>query len=443
MVIKHIRVKNFRGYEQRDFIFDNHLSVIVGNNTAGKTALLQAIQVALGAYLASLRDLPNEPAYRHNFTKEDVYMRYDPDYKDFFKSDEKTRIDVDALFPRTVIREGKIDCIIDDNISWWREMRGSRTTHSQECAGELINRVEEMVSMRKNKTAPAIYPLVLSFGVNRIDNQYKSAAKTEIRASKIVKAYMSSLRETVDFKSAFDWLYRHGQPGMQDREFEGTYTAFIEALTTAIPALSDVFVDSKNRELIAKLSVYGQEPNYQIFDHMSDGFKSIICMVAEMAYRCVQLNGFLGKETIKKTPGVVLIDELDLYLHPHWQVHLLKDLHEAFPLIQFIVTSHSPFIIQSVRTQNLIVLDGRYDETDPILRSIEEISLSEMNMETRRSKAYLEMLEKAEKYYQLVKHSKEDTAEAIQISKELDDIEQEFSSDPAYVALLKAERNSL
>lgn len=443
MIIKHISIRNFRGYEQMGFSFDDHLSVIVGNNTAGKTALLQAVQVALGAYLASLKALPNEPAYRHNFTKDDVFMRYDSDNKDFYKNNETTRIDVDALFPRTVLKEGEVDCLVDDGISWWREMLGNRTSHSIQCAGELIGRVEEMENTRKTKSGPIVYPLVLSFGVNRIDNQYKSAAKTEIRASKIVKAYKSSLRETVDFKSAFNWLYRYGQPVVKEHEFEGTYDAFIEALTTAIPALSDVYVDSKNHELIARVSVYGQKPTYQVFNHMSDGFKSIICMVAEMAYRCVQLNGFLGKDSIKKTPGVVLIDELDLYLHPHWQIHLLEDLQKAFPLIQFIVTSHSPFIIQSVRTKNLIVLDGRYDETDPILRSIEEITLSEMNMETRRSKAYLEMIEKAERYYQLVKQSKEDTSEAIHLSKELDVIEQEFSSDPAYVALLKAERSSL
>ena len=55
MRLKHIDIRNFRGYEQKSFDFDRQLSVVVGNNTAGKTALLQAIQVALGAYLASLK----------------------------------------------------------------------------------------------------------------------------------------------------------------------------------------------------------------------------------------------------------------------------------------------------------------------------------------------------------------------------------------------------
>jgi predicted ATP-binding protein involved in virulence len=88
--------------------------------------------------------------------------------------------------------------------------------------------------------------------------------------------------------------------------------------------------------------------------------------VAEIAHRCIELNGFLGEKAVRMTPGLVMIDELDLYLHPRWQKHILEDLQRAFPLIQFIVSSHSPFIIQSVRSRNLITLDGINDVTDPV-----------------------------------------------------------------------------
>ena len=441
MRIKHLNIRNFRGYELKSFDFDERLSVVVGNNTAGKTALLQAVQVALGAFLASLKALPNEPAYRHNFTKDDEFLRYDREKKDFFKNDEATRIDVDALYPRT--KNGSNSELEEKPISWWLELRGNKTTHSVECVSELMGEVERMERKRETEGDNAIYPLVLSFGANRIDNQYRAASKTKARASKITKGYKSSLRETVDFQSAFDWLYRYEQSMKKGQEFEGTYEAVLDALSKAIPALTDVMVDSKNSELTANVSVKGQEPNYQTYEHMSDGFKSVICIVAEMAYRCVQLNGFLGRDAVKKTPGVVLIDELDLYLHPRWQKHLLEDLQKAFPQIQFIVSTHSPFIIQSVRKHNLITLDGVNDDTDPIYRSIEEIVTSEMNMETPRSKTYNLMVEKAERYYQLVKNGQGDSEEAKRVNKELDDIEQEFSNDPAYVALLKAERKSV
>ena len=83
------------------------------------------------------------------------------------------------------------------------------------------------------------------------------------------------------------------------------------------------------------------------------------------------------------------------------------------------------------------------DDTDPIYRSIEEIVTAEMNMDTPRSQTYNLMVEKAERYYQLVKDGRGDSAEAKRVNEELDEIEQEFSNDPAYVALLKAERKSV
>ena len=96
--------------------------------------------------------------------------------------------------------------------------------------------------------------------------------------------------------------------------------------------------------------------------------------------------------------------------------------------------------MQSVKSQNVITLDGVKGNDDTDKRSIEEIVINEMNMDTVRSAKYNEMVEKAEEYYQLVKKEKENTPEAIKIKKELDDIESRFSDDPAYVALLKAER---
>jgi predicted ATP-binding protein involved in virulence len=256
------------------------------------------------------------------------------------------------------------------------------------------------------------------------------------------KKHYLCAHKKVDFQGAFDWLYRYDQNLKKGIEFEGTREAFIQALTEAIPAMSDVHIDTKNNELSALLTVTGQTPSYQVFEHMSDGFKSVICIVAEIAHRCIELNGFLGDKAVRMTPGIVMIDELDLYLHPRWQRHILEDLQRAFPLIQFIVSSHSPFIIQSVRSRNLITLDGVNDVTDPVCRSIEEIVLKEMNMDTPRSTRYNQMVEKAELYYQLVAHGEGDDERAQQIKQELDHIELEFSDDPAYVALLKAERNS-
>lgn len=62
-------------------------------------------------------------------------------------------------------------------------------------------------------------------------------------------------------------------------------------------------------------------------------------------------------QVLEKTPGVVLIDEIDLHLHPQWQQTILSDLHAIFPEVQFIVSSHAPAVINSVPREQIRILD--------------------------------------------------------------------------------------
>ena len=193
-------------------------------------------------------------------------------------------------------------------------------------------------------------------------------------------------------------------------EFEGTKEAFVHAIQTAIPALKQIDIDIKNNEFTALVQMSKDPvPYWLTYDMMSAGFKAMINIAAEIAYRCVELNGFLGVNAVEQTPGIVLIDEVDLYLHPHWQQHVLADLQEAFPLFQFIVTTHSPFIVQSVDTNNVITLDATLSPISPSNRGIEEIMVTEMGLDVdlgNRSEKYRKKYDLAHKYYQLVKEGR-------------------------------------
>ena len=83
-------------------------------------------------------------------------------------------------------------------------------------------------------------------------------------------------------------------------------------------------------------------------NEMSDGYKNTLSMIGDIAYRMAVLNPTLGDQVLRETPGIVLIDEIDLHLHPKWQQSILNDLNEIFPKIQFIVSSHAPAVINSV-----------------------------------------------------------------------------------------------
>lgn len=88
---------------------------------------------------------------------------------------------------------------------------------------------------------------------------------------------------------------------------------------------------------------------------MSDGYRSVLSMVADIAHRMAVLNPQLG-DAILETPGIIVIDEVELHLHPGWRKRILKDLTSVFPNIQFIVSTYSPEVITSYKEANLILL---------------------------------------------------------------------------------------
>lgn len=441
MRIKKIEMLNFKGFEKKEVIFNGLLTVAIGNNTAGKTTLLNAIQVGLGAYLQSLKSLRGGKGFRRNFVATDKFLRYDIEKKDYIPNKDLPRISIEASIYQSQKLDNNGVSLIPHSIKWYREYtKAGSTTHNQECAGQLINIVNEIENRRINNGDNAVLPLVLSFGTNRIDAQFRQSHKVVERQQRIEKAYRAALDSNqVDFAGALDWLRRYEKNLKDGKEFEGTKEAFYCALETAIPTLSQI--DFDNNEIEALISIPGKTPERHHYSYMSDGLKAMINIVSEIAYRCIELNGFLGYNAVRYTPGVVLIDEVDLYLHPIWQRTILRDLMGAFPNIQFIVTTHSPFIIQSLKQGELISFDeDAYTEGAPDKDGLEDIVSDRMGLENEiRSKQFNKMVDIATKYFKELDEG--DPSKAAELKERLIEIEAEFSDDPAYVALIRTEYN--
>lgn len=100
-----------------------------------------------------------------------------------------------------------------------------------------------------------------------------------------------------------------------------------------------------------------REHGAQPFFNLSDGQRCMLAMVGDIAQKAAKLNPQFGNQVLFETPGVVLIDELDLHLHPRWQRQVISDLRRTFPKIQFICTTHSPQLIGQVKSEEIILLD--------------------------------------------------------------------------------------
>ena len=190
MRIKSINIVNFKGFENKTINFNGNLTVVIGNNTAGKTTLLKALQVGLGAYLQSLKQLPGGVPYRRNFSSLDKFMRFDKELRDYRHNEEKPRITINAEYPITESLCDNCPKVSFVPINWYREFAGNYTTHTRACAGELIDAVHQMESLRYDKKQKSIYPLVLSFGAKRTsDSQARSTSNVKERVSRVEKAY--------------------------------------------------------------------------------------------------------------------------------------------------------------------------------------------------------------------------------------------------------------
>ena len=97
---------------------------------------------------------------------------------------------------------------------------------------------------------------------------------------------------------------------------------------------------------------YSQGRGYVVVEHsengrlplsqLSDGVRNMVSLIADLAYRSVRLNPHLGEEAARLTPGILLIDEIDMHLHPRWQQLVVDLLQKTFSAMQMILTTHSP-----------------------------------------------------------------------------------------------------
>ncbi len=92
------------------------------------------------------------------------------------------------------------------------------------------------------------------------------------------------------------------------------------------------------------------------FDQLSDGERRLLSIVLDLARRMVILNPQLPDPTLAE--GVLIIDEIELHLHPQWQRTVVGAMVAAFPEMQLIVSTHSPLVLASVKNENIIVLDN-------------------------------------------------------------------------------------
>ncbi|MBO1059736.1 MAG: AAA family ATPase [Aphanizomenon flos-aquae CP01] len=425
MKILQLELHNFRCFEHKIFEFSDQFNVIIGDNGTGKTAFSDALGLIIAVFIYRLAEI------REN-TFQNKSLIQDSDIRQVRNQKIEWKLPVN-LFCKSIIN--------DVQLEWSTTRINSRINSINQSLNIL--QFADYLREKVNNSQNINLPLVAYYGTSRLwwkrqnnqeleDNQ----ALEDMRNSPTRQSRFWGYTECLDPRSnlILDWFK------FEIRFGEGSVTTHPAILNALSVCQIDNWIEIKYDDREDNLVVRSLDGNSQIFNKLSDGVKNMVAMVADIAYRAAVLNPQFNGEAARLTPGVVLIDEIDLHLHPKWQRRVVEDLKRTFPKIQFFATTHSPFIIQSLKANELINLDNRDGEY--VKKSIEDIVENVQGVELpQQSERWKNMMEAAQEYYQVLEQAENVSEEEIERLKyRLDELSMPYSDDPAYQAFLKMER---
>jgi hypothetical protein len=172
--------------------------------------------------------------------------------------------------------------------------------------------------------------------------------------------YRHALASQASYSELTEWLAQTEWERTAGRgsPWEPILSCIYEAATRVLAphGVSAVYYSMEERDLVVEFGRSSHVYSILPMSILADGYRSVLALVADLAFRCGVLNAHLDADAAHLTEGVVLIDEVDMHLHPRWQARIVGDLLDAFPRIQFVLTTHSPLVVSSLDETKIRVI---------------------------------------------------------------------------------------
>lgn len=354
MKLKKISITNYRCFGKVDIDFDEHTTLIVGKNGTGKTAILDAVAVAVSTFLLGI-----DGGVSRSISKDDARYEF---------HDLDGTVDPQHQFPVSIESIG--DCLDNHDVKWVRSLNSESGNTTIKEARQLTNISKDAQKRIMTGDKSLILPLISYYGTGRLYAQKKE--KKDIKSLTEFKrqvGYVDCMAAESNEKLMLNWFQIQTLKSLQEQQRTGKVekSLLLKTVEFAICKCFERISGSKNADIVFDLDTHRLVLNFvstdgslQKFamDEMSDGYKNTLSMIGDIAYRMAVLNPMLGDKVLEETTGVVVIDEIDLHLHPQWQQTIISDLNTIFPKIQFIVSSHAPAVINSVAREQIRILDN-------------------------------------------------------------------------------------
>jgi len=360
VILQEIYLHNFRCFRSLKVELHPQLTVFVAKNGAGKTAVLDAIALGFGRYFSKL------PGVSGISTK-------DSDLR--IESDER-RSPFLALGWRAITKEGS-------SLVWAGGRRRNSATNplamrqaAEQAFGESVSGLRDIdaytsqLVKASSENEPFFLPVIAYYGTNRALIEEVKRRRGFRKEFTRFDALSGALQSSARFKAGFEWfnamedLERRSKESKKDFDLR---LPQLQAVRQAIVRMLPPGFSNPRTEIRPLRFVIDRKTSDGItrtlrISQLSDGFRVMLGLVMDLSRRMVQANSSMaigGMEIANPLdlPAIALIDEVDLHLHPDWQQSVLPDLMKTFKKTQFIVTTHSPQVLSSIKRESIRVID--------------------------------------------------------------------------------------
>lgn len=362
---------DFRRFPQLDINFEEDLTIIIGNNGQGKTSILYAIAKTLSWFTANIlkEDSSGQRLNEYSDIRNDSDNNFSDVSSNFFFGKGLKNISI-RLSRSTLGASERRESIIKpakEVADVWRIINERRMVnlpifalYSVERSHPFSKPAKESIEKREDRFDAYNHALT---GAGRFDHfvewfiyLHKRAEAQGASAIELLEEQVNHLKQSVEngLTSMVPLLEETRKKlltaQMRKESLQSvnmlTETAQMDivsrAITTVVPSISRIWVETASGADIIKVTNDLQDVT---IEQLSDGQRVFLALVADLARRMIMLNPLLKNPLEGR--GIVLIDEIELHLHPKWQQEVIIVLRTVFPNIQFVITTHSPIVLST------------------------------------------------------------------------------------------------
>ena len=367
MIVRGLKLAHLRAIEIAEFRFQPGFNLIVGVNGVGKSTVLDALRICLSRILRLIISRVKPIS----FDKSDIRSGFP-----FLEAELSLTIDIDDDELRFTRLQWREEFAADDYENLKRLRREIlESERRRDRARNLLRELDEPHGVYDSDSfmplkarflsasrAAKVVPNCVFFSPNRSVVSRASTARSRA-AGGTSAAYAEALVPRPMYVAQFaDWMRVQEALAKEQKEAlakeQSTAERHLQVLRSAVDRFLPAYKNLRPTDEESPRLIINQGGIELDVGQLSDGERGVLALVLDLARRLSQANPSLV-DPLRDGHAVVLIDEIDLHLHPKWQRQIVHKLTETFPGCQFIATTHSPQVIGEVPHERIhIISDG-------------------------------------------------------------------------------------